>query len=121
MKRSCLILLIVFISNGCSRNMWLYLGSGLDNEKVTIIKKSKGNETYIIRDSILINNDVIGITFNKKIFFPQYFGNVIEIKVHDSIYKYNVSCGKSLYCDFNLMNDTIDFSCRKLRKNEKFY
>lgn len=113
------ILFIIILSTGCSKNVFLSLGSGFHSETVTIVQKNKNYENYLIQDSILENNDVIGLTFYEKITFQQYFRNVIEFRVNNSIYNYEIVQGKSFYCDFYF--NERKFSCKRLKRNMKFY
>lgn len=113
------VLFITIFSISCSKNISLYLGSGFHSESVTIIQKNKSYENYLIQDSILENNDVLGLTFYEKITFQQHFGNVIEFRVNDSIYNYEVVRGKSFYCDFYF--NERKFSCKRLKRKTKFY
>jgi hypothetical protein len=113
-----LILIAVIFLSGCSKKVWLYLGSGFDSKNVTIITKDNKKQTYLVKDSILTTNDVIGLTLYREIRLKKCSKNYMEFKIQDSTFEIEISCQNSFFCDFN---DSTGLNCRELKKNEKFY
>lgn len=117
-KASFLILFTFIFLSACSKKVWLYLGSGFDSKNVTIITKDNKKQTYLVKDSILNTNDVIGLALWKEIRLKKWTKNYMEFKIQDSVFEIEISCQNSFFCD---ITDTTVLNCRELKKNEKFY
>ncbi len=115
------MLLIVLTS--CSSTCRLFLGGTLDEKCISI--EVYENEKLISKgnDTCLMVNGVLGFSYVKKIETSFNKNNTISIQLPDTLVSIELK-NQDLFCDYELSRNSANynkFTCRKLKKNEKFY
>lgn len=116
-----LIASVCFFLLGCSFTTRLYLGSGFDNKKVTLIKIDKETNTYIIQDSLMTANEITGISYGKDINYNFSSDRKINIQCDSLSIVYEIDNKRPVLCDINYINSKPFIECHCMRKNKVFY